>query len=439
VLGLKRARLAGYWLAGLGATTLIVLVGLWLARTRGAAPELALQHAEPAARTAAPRTALASTPAPAAAPAPARTANAPLIDEIVVEKPEPCVGEETLVSVRAHTPDDSDAELHYLIGTGTGQSVPLRAWLDEQGQAPTFQVTVFGKDNVATSAPVPALRVQPCRVGTFVVITHRALPNRWGSFEFRAQLRQQQPSGPAKPAALEARRYLWTFGDGNQEETDSAQVTHSYEERPQQTLYSQFLVRVEVATRDGRTLTARDALQLQNPAYESWTRKGIVSLMVALDPPFPVLSEAGRVEQGVRLRHYRPEPVTIESIQAVRYYSAGAGQSPPQNVDVASLLGTDSIPAGRGLELHVTLDAQAEPDVLSVTYYLKGKSADAQPVVGSFSVMRPPPAPNAQNSTPVTDPRLAAKIRRARERLGKSVVSDADLTRLERQGAFKDL
>ena len=86
---------------------------------------------------------------------------------------------------------------------------------------------------------------------------------------------------------------------------------------------------------------------------------------------------------------------------------------------MASLLGTDSIPAGTGLELRVTLDPQAEPDVLSVTYYLRGKSADGHPVVGSFSVMRPPPAPNADNSTPVTDPQLAAKIRLARERLGK--------------------
>ena len=437
MLGLKRS-----WLWALGAAALLAALALWLTRARSVPPPVAMAQAQQALHlealhTEAARPVAASSIAPVAAVAPAT--NAPVIDEIVVEKPEPCAGEETLVSVRAHTPDHDDAELHYLIGTGTGQSVPLRAWLDEQGQPPAFQVTVFGKGNSATSAPVPPLRLQPCKVGTFAVVTHRVLPNRWGSFEFRAQLRQQEANGPAKGATIGARRYLWTFGDGSQEETSTAEVTHSYEERPQQTLYSQFLVRVEVATRDGRTLVARDALQLVNPAYESWTRKGIVSLMVALDPPFPVLSASGRVEQGVRLRHYRPEPVTIESVQAVRYYVNGAGESPPRKVDVASLLGTDSIPAGTGLELRVTLDPQAEPDVLSVTYYLKGKSTDGHPVVGSFSVLRPPPAPNADNSTPVTDPQLVAKIRRARERLGKSVVSDADLARLEQQGAFQDL
>lgn len=434
MLGLKRVR---PWLFALGAATLLALLGLWLTRAREAGPAVAIERAQPPVQAAALR-AQRSAP-PVAAAAPASPTSAPIIDEIVVEKPAPCVGEETLVTVRAHTPDANDAELHYLIGTGTGQSVPLRAWLDERGQPPEFQVTVFGKGNTATSAPVPPLRVQPCQVGMFAVIAHRALPNRWGSFAFRAELRQQQSGGPAKSVALSARRYHWTFGDGSEEQTDTPEVTHSYEERPQQTLYSQFLVRVEVVTRDGRTLVARDALQLVNPAYESWTRKGIVSLMVALDPPFPVLSAAGRVEQGVRLRHYRPEPVTIESVQAVRYYADGAGQSPAQSVDVPSLLGTDRIPAGRGLDLHVTLDPQAEPDVLSVTYYLKGKSADGHPVVGSFSVMRPPPAPNADNSTRVTNPRLVAKIRRAREQLGKSVVSDADLARLESQGAFNDL
>jgi hypothetical protein len=60
-------------------------------------------------------------------------------------------------------------------------------------------------------------------------------------------------------------------------------------------------------------------------------------------------------------------------------------------------------------------------------------------VLGSFSVLRPPPRPSADTSTPVIDSRLVAKIQRARERLGKDVVSEEDLARLERQGEFRDL
>jgi hypothetical protein len=450
---------AARWAAGLGTAALLALTAGWFARSASQHAHVGMDHAGPTPPAATPRPA---APAaihlpPAVEPALASGPRTPLIDDVVVEKPELCAGEETLVTVRAHTPDDSDAELHYLIGSGTGRSVPVRAWVDEQGRPPEFQVTAFGRDNAAASVPVPPLRIKPCRVGTFVVLSHRSLPNRWGTFEFRARLRDGATVGgakgaaapavpPAAPAAsdertagtpVRAQRYLWTFGDGTRGETRGPVVTHSYEDRSQQALYAQFLVRVDVVTEDGRSLVARDALQLPNPAYESWTRKGIVSLVVALDPPFPVLSPAGRVEQGVRLRHYRPDPVTIESVHAVRSYASGAGQSLP--VDVLSLLGTTSIPAGSGLELHVSLDPEAEPDLLLLTYYLKGKSAEGRPVIGSFSVMRPPPRPSAENSTPVTDARLLAKIRRARERLGKDVVSDEDLARLERQGELQDL
>ncbi|NTX58525.1 hypothetical protein HR086_45285, partial [Myxococcus sp. CA039A] len=44
-----------------------------------------------------------------------------------------------------------------------------------------------------------------------------------------------------------------------------------------------------------------------------------------------------------------------------------------------------------------------------------------------------------ENSTPVTDPLLLAKVKRARELLGQPFVTDEDLWRLEREGRFKDL
>jgi hypothetical protein len=94
---------------------------------------------------------------------------------------------------------------------------------------PELQLTVFGKNNRATSVPVPTLRIKPCRVDTFVVLSHRSLPNRWGSFEFRAQLREAAKETGKAP--LQARRYLWSFGDGKREETRGPEVTHSYEDR----------------------------------------------------------------------------------------------------------------------------------------------------------------------------------------------------------------
>jgi hypothetical protein len=44
-----------------------------------------------------------------------------------------------------------------------------------------------------------------------------------------------------------------------------------------------------------------------------------------------------------------------------------------------------------------------------------------------------------ENSDPVTDPNLEAKIRAAREILHQEVVTDDDLWRLEREGQFANL
>jgi hypothetical protein len=74
-----------------------------------------------------------------------------------------------------------------------------------------------------------------------------------------------------------------------------------------------------------------------------------------------------------------------------------------------------------------------------MTYRLSGHSQDGHPVMGSFSVMRPPARPSADNSQAVVDPTLKAKIIAAREILGKDTVNDEDLWQLERQGRFADI
>jgi len=198
-------------------------------------------------------------------------------------------------------------------------------------------------------------------------------------------------------------------------------------------------VRVDIIAKDGRVLVGRDALQLLNPAYESLSRKGIVSLMTALEPAFPRLDPDGRVRQHVRLWHHRRDPVRIESVRRVSHYAGDTREPVAEDIDAAALLGSGAIAPDHGLELDVTLDTTADPDVISSNYYLEGQSAEGLPVRGSFSVMRPPPAPTRSNSRVVTDPLLSAKIQRARELLGRDVVSDEDLFALSREGKLDDL
>jgi hypothetical protein len=422
-------------------------IGAWVMWPRPAPPEPRPVHRQHAALPDAPR---ASARRLESATAPATSViSPPVIDAVIVEKPELCEGEETLVSVVAHTTNDSDAELHFTIGPGSGRSVPLRARLDAHGNPVRYEVTAFGKGNAMASAPVPPFRILPCKETQRALLSHRVMPNRSSSFEFRVQLsdsgdpetRDDAPGRPSSSAAsrFEPRRYVWSFGDGEPLETTSSAVVHNFEDRPQDSLYTQALVRVDVVGRDGRVLVARDALQLLNPAYESLSRKGIVSLMTALDPPFPHIDPDGRVRQHVRLWHHRREPVRIESVRRVSYYAESTREPAAEDVDAAAVLGTAEIAPDHGLELDVTLDTETDPDVISRNYYLEGKSAEGLPVAGTFSVMRPPPAPTRGNSRVVADPVLTAKIQRARALLGRDVVSDEDLFALQRAGKLDDL
>ena len=123
-----------------------------------------------------------------------------------------------------------------------------------------------------------------------------------------------------------------------------------------------------------------------------------------------------------------------------KYFRQAAGQTTPQDVDVASVLGSATIPPGKdGLTTTVTLDPASEEEVFSKTWALTGTSAEGYPAVGSFSVMLPPPKPGADAGDTVFDPLLKQKIMLAREMLGKDVVDDEDLWRLDREGAFANL
>src|SRR5262249_30731260 len=92
-----------------------------------------------------------------------------------------------------------------------------------------------------------------------------------------------------------------------------------------------------------------------------------------------------------------------------------------------------------GITTTVVLDTVTDPGVFSVNYRLTGTSQDGHPAAGSFSVMRPPAKPTADNSRRIDDPTLKAKIVAARAILGKDVVTDEDIWALEREGLLSGL
>ncbi len=394
-----------------------------------------------------PRRSPDSPPPPAreAVAAPKPPEPAPVIDEVTVEKPEVCSGEENLVTVRAHTVNGTNEFLHYAVDGALGSAVPLRLLLGPDGRVEgQHVVSVFGRGNVAVTVPVPEYKVKDCQPERVVVLESHVRANTWSDFDFLAKLVTLPPlpgvrsEGSHKPFAPVS--FAWTFGDGDAATTTGPVVSHDYERRPQEALYSQFAVRVDARNADGDVLTGRTTLPLINPAFEAFAQKGIVALLVALDPRFPELGPDGRVVQNVRLWHTRRETVTIDGAAVTRYFEGASGEAQPQAVDVAGLLGTTVIPPGKdGITTSVTLDTLADPGVFSMTYRLSGHTPDGHPVMGSFSVMRPPPPPTASNSQPLVDPELKAKVLAAREILGKDTVNDEDIWQLERQGRFAAL
>jgi hypothetical protein len=388
-----------------------------------------------------------------ATPAPSASADPPpVIDEVVLEKKEVCAGEENLVTVRSHTTNGTDPFLHTVIDGHQGDAYPVTLWRDDDGNVQgQHSVTVFGRGNVATTVPLPQYEVKNCRPTYIAAIMQRVRSNTWADFDFNARVvaippapteadRKRGAAPPAVPKPFKAVAFTWDFGDGQTATTLTPIVDHDYEGRAQSTLYSYFVVGVSIRGAKGETATGRTTLPLINPAFEALASKGIVSLMIALDPRFPVMGSDGKVTQKVRIWHTRPGPVTIDSAFVTKYYRQAAGQTPSEQVDVTTVLGTTSIPAGKdGITTTITLDPASEEEVFSKTWALNGTSAEGYPAMGSFSVMLPPPKPSADAGSTVFDPLLKQKIILARQLLGQDVVNDEDLWRLDREGAFANL
>ncbi|MGK4003899.1 hypothetical protein WMF31_14800 [Sorangium sp. So ce1036] len=383
----------------------------------------------PGARRAAGVTA-ARTRAPAADPEPA-----PIIDGVEVEKPEVCAGEENLITVRSHTTNGTDEYLHTVIGRHTGSRVPLRIWPDQDGSYEMPTISVFGRNNVVRQVEVPRYKVNDCKPERIVAITQRLLPNTAAEYELTARIldvgvKDDPHARPFKPAS-----YAWVFDDGESESTRAPFVTHSYERRPQTTLVSEFLIRVEVRGEAGEKLTGRALLQIPNIVFQNLTERGIVTLMATPTPRFPRQDGDGVVRQAFRLWHHGDAPVRIDSVSAVRHYMSARDSSPREEVS----LGLVEIPPGQGVDVEVSFDAVSEPDVFTITYFLEGETAEGGAARGTFSLMKPPPMPTRESSIPVTEPVLLAKIKRARELLAREFVTDEDIWRLEREGKMADL
>ncbi len=425
------------------AIALAVMVALWLGRGTDRAMSSPTTTAEPTtendierARSVQPtqlQPGMPRVPPALAAAAPEE----PIIDEILVEKSSVCEGEENLITVRAHTPGgEDDAYMHYQIGGQRGRTIPVRRYLpDDKDVTPApLMVSVFGRNNTVTRAEVPPFEVKRCRTPRTLALGYRMVPNGVDEFLFHARVRNNTADD-----AFEAVEYHWNFGDGTEMVTAEPFVEHSYREREQDRMFADYVVTCTAVAASGERVTGRSGFELLSDSYEHFAHKGIVLLRTAMTPRFPVMDESGRVTQTATIWHDYDRPVRVTRILRGRHSRAGQMAEPPREIDVAGLLGSDIVPPKTPVTVRVSFDAGGEEDIFSHEYLILGESEDGWRSAGGFSVMRPPERPTRENNRPVRDPLLAAKIMRARELTGKQLVTDEDLWRLERKGAFEGL
>ena len=297
----SRRRVAVLLLCALASVVVLVFVMTGTATSRRPSrhpphdplDSLALVEARTAADPGAP---------PKPSPGPGQTAGKPagdpppVIDSISVEKPSVCNGEENLVTVRAHTTNRTDANLHYVIDGQPGQSVPVTLWRSDDGPG-KHVISVFGRGNVMTTVPMPEYEVRDCVLPRVAVVTKGVRANTWAEYDFHVSIAtprtwNRSKAGSWKP--FEPASYLWSFGDGESVATTAPTAQHSYEGRAQDTYYSYFLVSVEVHGKDGDVVEGRTSLALVNPAFEALQAKGVVALFISLQPRFPEVGPDGR-------------------------------------------------------------------------------------------------------------------------------------------------
>jgi hypothetical protein len=136
--------------------------------------------------------------------------------ELLELKRSVCEGEDNLVTVVAHTPDATDAFLHYTIAGGAGSPNPVRLYRQKDGSVPWPSVRVFGKSKVFATAPVPRYDVRDCGPRRAALVHSSLRPNRSSEFDLWVKVGE---IGGKMERPFYAVEYAWTFGDGTRETT----------------------------------------------------------------------------------------------------------------------------------------------------------------------------------------------------------------------------
>jgi hypothetical protein len=358
--------------------------------------------------------------------------DAPIIDEITLEKTELCRGEDDLVTVKSHDPKTGEATwIRTNIGGQSGTAVPLL--YNVEVRDPPYKIAVTGNyGRGITYADVPHVTLLDCDTPWRVAVTFNLIPNTEDDFHFAAKV-IPKPGG----AKFDACSYEWDFGDENGKSTTEPFSEHSYLNRPQVGLDVEFLVQVKLVACDGSgIISGRIGLTLTNTYALQKVQKHLSGLIIVGDPRYPQRGDDDIVRQTALFRTFESSPVTITKLA---YVDTVAGVvSDPTAMSVSSFLGTNTI-SGEWTRVPLTYDTSSNPSWQMRRWDLEGTAADGDKVVGSFTLMNPPKKLDRDKSPKITDPVMKERIMAAMKILGKDHVSEEDLLALEEQGKIPKL
>jgi hypothetical protein len=185
----------------------------------------------------------------------------------------------------------------------------------------------------------------------------------------------------------------------------------------------------------------RFPLHIRNIAFAA-RQRGLVAIFADPTPRFPAMGADGIVRQKFRIWHAEDVSVQLTGATRSRLLMPGPqGSAPPVPeavaVDHTRLLQHGDIPPGTVREESLEYDFGADPAAYALTYEIQGVTPDGMQARGNLTLLRPPPRPTRENSVPIGDPAMMAKIRRAMAILKQDTVSQEDLWRLEREGKLE--
>ncbi len=353
--------------------------------------------------------------------------DAPIIDEIVVEKTQLCKGEDNLITVKSHDPKGTDdAWIHTVIDGNLGASLPLNYVTSTTKR----MISVASKDGLSiTFAEVPHVTVLDCVTPYIVEVGYSLVPNTEDMFHFEIRV---TPKGGARP--FEVCSYEWDFGDETGLSTQTKWTDHSYLERPQVGLESTFLIKAKLLPCDGSgSISGRTALNLRNMYAAQKEFKKISGLIIIPDPRYPERGPDDVVRQNARIRTFEQDPVRVTKI-TYRDTIPSVGPDPQEAVDVSvsSFLGRETV--GREwITVAVSFDMKQNPSWIMRQYTFEGKTSAGERVYGSYTLMAPPKL-DRETSEKVLDPEMKERIQTAMRLLNKKQVTDEDMLDLQRQG-----